>query len=160
VWRSKRQPLSRGIGEKSYKVSAVPAVSGKWGLMLRHLDQPIGKLMAEEDFSQLLQELSDASGIDYRGCVTLHFLPFLDFCMHPMGASSPSVPLHQLRTRPGYLETKIEKLGSTSILELCEELAAVIRESLEMHVNRKLMIFFNHVVRRLHAQSKRTKRRH
>jgi len=116
--------------------------------------------MADEDFSQLLQELSDASGIEYRGCVTLHFLPFLDFCMHPMGASSPRAPLHPLRTRPGYLETKIEKLGSTSILKLCEELAAVIRESLEMHVHRKLMTFFNYVVRQVHAQSKRTKRRH
>ena len=127
--------------------------------MLRYLDQPIGKLMAEEDFSQLLQELTDASGIDHRG-VALHFLPFLIFCMHPMGASTPRVPLHPLITRPGYLETKIEKLGSASILKLCEELATVIREPLEMHVNRKLMTFFNHVVRQIETQSKRTKRRH
>ncbi|HWM23282.1 MAG TPA: hypothetical protein VNP98_00535 [Chthoniobacterales bacterium] len=115
--------------------------------------------MAEEDFSQLLQELTDASGIDHRG-LTLHFLPFLIFCMHPMGASSPRVPLHPLRTRPGYLETKIEKLGSASVLKLCEELATVIREPLEMHVNRKLMTFFNHVIRQVEIQSKRTKRRH
>jgi hypothetical protein len=128
--------------------------------MLRCLDQPIGKLVAKEHFSQLLQELTDASGIDHRGCVTLRFLPFLDFCMHPMGASSPLLPLHLRQTRPGYLETKIEKLDSTDILQLCEELAAVISESLEMHVNRKLMTLFNHVVRRLNAQSKRTKRRH
>ena len=80
--------------------------------------------------------------------------------MHPMGASSPRVPLHPLRTRPGYLETKIEQLGSTCILKLCEELATVIREPLEMHVNRKLMTFFNNVVRQLETQSKRTKRRH
>lgn len=126
--------------------------------MLRYLDQPIGKLSAEEDFSQLLQELTDASGIeDPSG--TLHFLPFLIFCMHPMGASSPRVPLHPLQTRPGYLETKIEKLGSVSILKLCEELAAVIREPLEMHVNRKLMTFFNHAVRQVDTQSKRTKSR-
>jgi hypothetical protein len=126
--------------------------------MLRYLDQPIGKIMAEEDFSQLLQELTEASGIDHRG-VALHFLPFLIFCMHPMGATSPRVLLHPLRTRPGYLETKIAKLGSASILKLCEELAAVIREPLEMHVNQKLMTFFNHVVRQVEKQSKRTKRR-
>jgi len=123
------------------------------------LDQPIGKLTAEEDFSQLLQELTDASGVDHRG-VTLHFLPFLIFCMHPMGAGSSPVPLHSLQTRPGYLETKIEKLGSASILKLCEELATVIREPLEMHVNRRLMTFFNDVVRKVETQSKRTKRRH
>jgi hypothetical protein len=126
--------------------------------MLRYLDQPIGKLVAEEDFSRLLQELTDASGIDHRD-VALHFLPFLIFCMHPMGAGSPRVPLHPLQTRPGYLETKIGKLGSASILKLCEELAAVIRESLEMHVNRKLMTFLNHVVRQVEAQGKRTQRR-
>jgi hypothetical protein len=115
--------------------------------------------MVEEEFSQLLQELTDASGIDHRG-LPLHFLPFLIFCMHPMGASSRRVPLHPLRTRAGYLETKIEKLGSASMLKLCEELAAVIREPLEMHVNRKLMTFFNYVVRQVETQSKRTKRRH
>ena len=80
--------------------------------------------------------------------------------MHPRGAGSPRVPLHPSQTRPGYLETKIEKLDSTSILRLCEELAAVIHESLEMHVNRKLMTFFNHVVRRVDMQAKRTKHRH
>lgn len=90
----------------------------------------------------------------------LHFLPFLIFCMHPMGAGSPRVPLHLLQTRPGYLETKIDKLGSASILKLCDELAAVIREPLEMHVNRKLMTFFNHVVRKAETQSKRTKHGH
>jgi hypothetical protein len=127
--------------------------------MLRYLDQPVGKLMAQEDFAQLLQELTDASGIDHRG-VALHFLPFLIFCMHPKGAGSPRVPLHPLHTRPGYLETKIEKLGSAGILRLCQELATVIRESLEMHVNRKLMTFFNHVVRQVDSQSKRPKRRH
>jgi hypothetical protein len=127
--------------------------------MLRYLDQPIGKLVAEEDFSQLLQEITDASGIDHRGAAALHFLPFLNFCMHPMGAGSPRVPLHPRQTRPGYLETKIEKLGSANILELCEELAAVICEPLEMHVNRKLMTFFNRVVRQVETQSKRTKRR-
>jgi hypothetical protein len=126
--------------------------------MLRYLDQPIGKLMAEEEFSQLLQELTEASGVDHVGLPS-HFLPFLIFCMHPMGASSPRVPLHPRRTRPGYLETKIEKLGSASILKLCDELAEVVREPLEMHVNRKLMTFFNHVVRRAEAHGKRTKRR-
>jgi hypothetical protein len=114
--------------------------------------------MAQEDFSQLLQELTDACGVDHRGA-TLHFLPFLIFCMHPMGAGSPGVPLHPSQTRPGYLETRIGKLDSASILTLCEELAAVICESLEMHVNRKLMTFFNHVVRRVDIQSRRTKRR-
>jgi len=128
--------------------------------MLRYLDQPIEKLMAEEDFSQLLQELTDASGIDHRGVASLHFLPFLIFCMHPMGAGSPRVPLHSRQTRPGYLETKIEKLGSGSILKLCEELAAVIHEPLEMHVYRKLMTFFNYVVRQADTQTKRAKRRH
>lgn len=116
--------------------------------------------MAEEDLSQLLQELTDASGVDHRGAAVIHFLPFLIFCQHPMGAGSPRVPFHHLRTRPGYLETKIEKLGSASILKLCGELADVIREPLEMHVNRKLMTFFNYVVRRADAQSKRPKRRH
>lgn len=115
--------------------------------------------MAEEDISQLLQELTEASGISHRG-VALHFLPFLIWCMHPMGGSSPRVPLHPRQTRPGYLETKIDKLDSGSILRLCEELATVIREPLEMHVNRKLMTFFNHVVRQAEALSKRTKRRH
>lgn len=115
--------------------------------------------MAEEDLSQLLQELTEASGIDHRG-VALHFLPFLIFCMHPMGASSPRVPLHPLITRPGFLETKINKLGSASILKLCEELAAVIREPLEMHVNRKLMTFLNRVVREVETRSKPRKRRH
>jgi len=127
--------------------------------MLRYLDQPIGRLVAEEDFSQLLQELTDASGIDHHGG-TLHFLPFLIFCMYPMGAGSRRMPLHPRHTRPGYLETKIEKLGSAGILKLCEELAIVIREPLEMHVNRKLMTFFNHVVHQVERQSKRRKRRH
>jgi hypothetical protein len=126
--------------------------------MQRYLDQPIGELMAEQDLAQLLQELTDASDIEHRD-LPLHFVPFLIFCQHPMGASSPRVPLHPRRTRPGFLETRIEKLGSVSILKLCEELAAVIREPLEMHVNRKLMTFFNHVVRQLAKQSKRTKRR-
>jgi hypothetical protein len=126
--------------------------------MVRYLDLQVGRLSAEEDFSHLLQELTDASGIDHRDS-TLHFLPFLIFCMHPMGAGSSRVPLHPLRTRPGYLETKIDKLGSARIVKLCEELAAVIREPLEMHVNRKLMTFFNYVVRKVEAQSKRTKRR-
>jgi hypothetical protein len=128
--------------------------------MLRYLDQPIGKLVAEEDISQLLQELTDASGVGHRDEAVLHFLPFLVFCMHPMGAGSPRVPLRPLQTRPGYLETKIEKLGSSSILKLCEELAAVIHEPLEMHVNRKLMTFFNQVVRQADTQTKRAKRRH
>jgi hypothetical protein len=128
-------------------------------MMQRYLDQPIEKLIAEEDLSQLLQELTDASGIEHRA-LPLHFVPFLNLCEHPMGASSKLVPLHPLRTRPGYLETQIEKLGSASISKLCEELAAVIHEPLEMHVNRKLMTFFNHVVRQLERQSKRTKRRH
>ena len=114
--------------------------------------------MAEEDLSQLLQELTDASGVEPHG-LPLHFLPFLIFCQHPMGASSPRVPLHPRQIRPGYLETRLEKLGSTSIPKLCEELAAVIREPLEMHVNRKLMTFFNHVVRQTGAPSKRAKRR-
>jgi hypothetical protein len=153
------QPLRRGIGEKCNELWAAAVVSAKWESMLRYLDQPVAKLIAEEDFSQLLQELSEASGVDYRDCVTLHFLPFLDFCMHPTGAGSPRVLLHPHQTRPGYLETKIEKLDSSVILELCQELAAVIRESLEMHMNRRLMTFFNHVVRRVHAQSKRPKRR-
>jgi hypothetical protein len=128
--------------------------------MLRYLDQSVGKLTAEEDLSQLLQELTDASGIDHQGAAALHFLPFLIFCMHPMGASSGRVPLHPRRTRPGYLETKIEKLSSPRILKLCEELATVIHEPLEMHVNRKLMTFLNHVVRQAETQSKRTKRRY
>jgi hypothetical protein len=126
--------------------------------MLRYLDQPIGDLIVDEDFAQLLQELTDASGVDHRG-LPLHFLPFLIFCEHPMGASSRRVPLHPRQTRPGFLETRIEKLGSASILRLCDELAVVIREPLEMHINRKLMTFFNHVVRQLAAQSKRPKRR-
>jgi hypothetical protein len=117
------------------------------------------KTYGEEDLSQLLQELTDASGVEHRG-VALPFLPFLIFCMQPLGAGSPRVPLHPRQTRPGYLKTKIEKLGSASILRLCEELATVIRESLEMHVNRKLMTFLNHVVRQLEKQSKRTIRRH
>ena len=127
--------------------------------MSRHLDQPIVNLMAEPDFSQPLQELSEASGVDYRDCAALHFLPFLIFCMHPKGAGSPRIPLHPHHTRPGYLETKIHKLDSTHILELCQELAAVIHESLEMHVNRKLMTFFNYAVREVHAQGKRPKPR-
>jgi hypothetical protein len=127
--------------------------------MQNYLDQPVAKLMAEQDLSQLMQELTDASGVDHRSAATLHFLPFLIFCQHPMGAGSPRVALHPSQTRPGYLETKLEKLGSASILRLCEELAAVIREPLEMHVNRKLMTFFNHVVRQSETQGKRTKRR-
>ena len=43
--------------------------------MLRYLDQPIGKLVAEEDISQLLQELTDASGVGHRDEAVLHFLP-------------------------------------------------------------------------------------
>jgi hypothetical protein len=126
--------------------------------MPRYLDQPVEKLVVAEDFSQLLQELTDATGINHRGAA-LHFLPFLIFCLHPMGAGSRLVPLQRLLTRPGFLETRIEKLRSAGILKLCEELAVVIREPLEMHVNRKLMTFFNHVVRRVEAQSKRPKRR-
>ncbi|HEX8898619.1 MAG TPA: hypothetical protein VF751_07975 [Chthoniobacterales bacterium] len=128
--------------------------------MQRYLDQPIGKLTADEDLSQLFQEVTDASGVDHRAAATLHFLPFLIFSQHPLGAGSPRVPLHPRQTRPGYLETRLENLGSASILKLCEELAAVIREPLEMHMNRKLMTFFNHVVRQDKAQSKRPKRRH
>ena len=127
--------------------------------MLRYLDQPIGELKADEDFSQLLQELTDASGVEHHA-LALPFLPFLIFCMHPLGAGSPRVPLHLRQTRPGYLETKIEKLDSASILRLCEELATVIREPLEMHVNRRLMTFFNHVVRQAEMQSRRAKRRY
>ncbi|HSV63854.1 MAG TPA: hypothetical protein VLH83_10965 [Chthoniobacterales bacterium] len=123
------------------------------------MDQPIGELTIEEDFSQLLQELTDASGIDHRAATALRFLPFLILCEHPQGGGSQRVPLHPRQTRPGYLETKIDKLASTSILQLCQELAAVIHESLEMHVNRKLMTFFNHVVRQSDAQIKRAKRR-
>jgi hypothetical protein len=159
MWRWKRSRYGGESARKCNELWAAAVASAKRELMLKYLDQPVGKLMVDDDFSQLLQELTDASGIDHRGAA-LHFLPFLIFCMHPMGASSPRVSLHPLQTRPGYLETKIEKLGSTSILKLCEELATVIREPLEMHVNRKLMTFFNHVVRQVETQSKRPKRRH
>jgi hypothetical protein len=127
--------------------------------MARFLDSPVGQLAVENDFLQLLEELTNACGVDHRSAATLHFLPFLNFCLHPMGGGSPCVPLHLRQTRPGYLETKIEKLGSSNILQLCEELAAVIREPLEMHVNKKLMTFFNLVVRQTKRQSKRRNRR-
>lgn len=84
----------------------------------------------------------DASGLQTG--TSQNFVPFLDLCLHPGGGGTHRIPFHPNRTRPGFLETRIEKLHSHSVAQLCQELAAVIYEPLEMHINRKLMTFLNH----------------
>ncbi len=50
------------------------------------------------------------------------------------------------------------KIKSSAIQELCSELAAANHESLEMHMNRKLMTFLNYIVRVLDRKPARRRR--
>jgi len=119
-----------------------------------HRNQPIGKI-ADPDLNALIDELADAAGVQRRTCCALPFLPFLMLCVHPGGAGSKRVPLHPSRTRPGLLETPIQKIESPVIHELCGELAGILYESLEMRITKKLMTFLNYVARKHEQKAKR-----
>lgn len=99
--------------------------------------------ITDPDISGLLKELEHATGIP-RG--QLPFLPHLILCLHPSGAGTRRIPLHPSRTVPGALETPIAKIESAAIREVCAEIAATRYESLELHVTKKLMTYFNRVV--------------
>jgi hypothetical protein len=120
-----------------------------------YLDRPVSHI-EDEDIGQLIDEMSHASGI---GSAFQNFVPFLISCQYPGGAGTVRVPFHLNRTRPGFLETRLDKIPSRAIQQLCGELAAIIHEPLEMHINRKLMTFLNHVVRSLEQQGKRIGRK-
>jgi len=135
----KKTPLERNLG----------ASVSRW------LDQPIREF-PDGALSDLLKELTAASGVEHKGS-PIHFTPFLIHCLHPQGGGTPRVLLNQQRTRPGYLETRIDKIESREIMELFEELAGVIFVHPQMHENKKLMAFFNFVVRAL--EKKRPKRK-
>jgi hypothetical protein len=119
-----------------------------------YLDRPVSQF-EDEDIGRLIDEMLHASGI---GSTSQNFVPFLISCQHPGGAGTVRVPFHLNRTRPGFLETRLDKISSQTIQQLCGEVAAVIGEPLEMHINRKLMTFLNHVVRSPDRQAKRTAR--
>lgn len=128
------------------------------GNMRTFLNTPIGDL-GELDLRELLDELTHASGVDHRDLKAIPFVPFLIACSHPAGGGTARVPLHPLRTRPGLLETRIDKIESHSIQGLCGELTAAIHQSLEMHSNKKLMTLLNLVVRELDKKQRRPKPR-
>jgi hypothetical protein len=120
-----------------------------------YLTLPVAEI-DDKDFAQLVQEMIHASGIQL---VTQSFVPFLISCQHPDGGGTARIPFRPARTFPGLLETRIDKITSNSIQELCQEVAATIDESLEMHANTKLMTFLIYVVRALEKKSKRSRRR-
>jgi hypothetical protein len=123
--------------------------------MSRWLDLPICEF-PKGALTDLLEELTAATGVEHQGS-PMHFTPFLIHCLHPQGGGTPRVLLHQQRTRPGYLERRIDKIENQQVQELFKELAAIIFQHYQMHESRKLMAFFNLVVRTL--EKKRPKRK-
>jgi hypothetical protein len=119
-----------------------------------YLDRPLSEI-GDADVQRLMQEMLHASGLQNA---SQNFVPFLILCQHPGGAGSDRIPFHISRTHPGFLETRIDKITSSSIHQLCKDLAGLIYEPLEMHSNRKLMTFLNHVVRVLERRGNRRRR--
>jgi|ERR1051325_2653956 hypothetical protein len=131
--------------------------------MSRWLDMAIGQI-DDADVGRLVAEMYDAAGVNAGLFSTQRFLPFLIALQKPWHAGYKRTPFHSKYTRPGFLETAIVKIQSESIQGLCSELAHVIAEPLEMHVNRKLMSFLNYCVLTLEKRQRardraRSKRR-
>jgi hypothetical protein len=110
------------------------------------LDQHVLKI-EDADFRQLIIEMLNAVGwSEDTDLARFNFVPFLVNCQYPQGAGTKRVPFDRRYTVPGYLETKLGKISSPSILRLCQELAVINGDDLEMISGKTLMSFLNSIV--------------
>jgi len=130
---------------------------------VNYLDIPVEQF-EDEDLVGLINEMSAAApaGSAFR---SQRFIPFLIGSQKPWANEYKRTPFHPKHTLPGFLERPLRTIESesNSIAELCRQLAALIDEPFEMHINQKLMTFLNSVVlhldRRARASAKKPKKR-